>query len=232
MVVDDDDEIRSLLSGFLTRHGYRVDTAADGRAMNKLLEVGAYDLIVLDLMLPGVDGLTLCRQLRASSSVPVVILTALGEETERIVGLEMGADDYLPKPFSTRELLARIKAVLRRTHDVENERVKGKVLKFDGWRLHIGTRELNAPDGSLLPLTSGEFDLLVALAQRPHRVLSRDHLMDLTRGRVANAFDRSIDVQLSRLRRKIEPDSSAPKLIKTVRGGGYVFAVDVQRDDA
>lgn len=232
MVVDDDDEIRSLLGDFLRRHGFRADTAADGRAMRRLLEVGAYDLIVLDLMLPGEDGLALCRQLRATSDVPVIMLTALNEETERIVGLEMGADDYLAKPFSPHELLARVKAVLRRPRDsTARGPGAGQVLRFEGWCLHVGRRELHAANGTLLPLTSGEFDLLVALAQRPQRVLSRDNLLDLTRGRATAAFDRAVDVQLSRLRRKIEADPSAPKLIKTVRGGGYMFATEVEETD-
>ena len=229
LVVDDDREIRSLLGDFLGRHGYRVDTAADGRAMARLLEVGAYDLVVLDLMLPGEDGLLLCRRLRETSQLPVIMLTALAEETERIVGLEMGADDYLTKPFSPRELLARIKAVLRRSGGSAPRLEVGTLLCFDGWRIDVGKRELRSPDGVVLPLTAGEFDLLVAFAQHPQRVLDRDQLLDLTRGRAATAFDRAIDVQLSRLRRKIEADPAEPRLIKTVRGGGYQFTPTVER---
>ena len=230
LIVDDDSEIRDLLGRYLRKHGYRVDAAADGRAMTRLLETGRFDLVVLDLMLPGEDGLSLCRRLRASSDLPIIMLTAMGEETDRIVGLEMGADDYLPKPFNPRELLARIKAVLRRgggQHRPDEQAAAG--LEFDGWRIELGRRELLDPDGAPVPLTSGEFDLLLALAERPQRVLTRDQLLDLTRGRSAQPFDRSIDVQLSRLRRKIEVDRKAPQLIKTVRGGGYMLAAKVER---
>ncbi len=230
LIVDDDPEIRDLLGRYLKKHGYRVDRAADGREMARLLETGRFDLVVLDLMLPGEDGLSLCRRLRASSDLPVIMLTAMGDETDRIVGLEIGADDYLPKPFNPRELLARIKAVLRRggaLRPPEGETPAG--LEFDGWRIDVGRRELFAPDGVLVPLTSGEFDLLLALAERPQRVLSRDQLLDLTKGRAAQPFDRSIDVQLSRLRRKIEADPKEPQLIKTVRGGGYMLTARVTR---
>lgn len=228
LIIDDDRELRQLLTAFLTRHEFRVDAAADGRAMNKLLETVRFDLIVLDLMLPGEDGLALCRRLRSASTIPIIMLTALAEETDRIVGLEMGADDYLVKPFNPRELLARIRAVLRRTGSASGlSRSGGKTLAFAGWRLDLSRRELYSPDGVLMPLTGGEFDLLVAFAERPQRILNRDQLLDLTRGRAATAYDRSIDVQLSRLRRKIEADPNQPVLIKTVRGGGYVFQPDV-----
>lgn len=231
LIVDDDRELRQLLTTFLARHGCRVDAAADGRAMAKLLEAGRFDLIVLDLMLPGEDGLALCRRLRAESTLPVIMLTALADETDRIVGLEMGADDYLVKPFNPRELLARIKAVLRRTAAVSgNPREDGTTLVFEGWRLDLAKRELHSPEGVLMPLTGGEFDLLTAFAEHPQRVLNRDQLLDLTRGRTAGAYDRSIDVQLSRLRRKIEADPNDPMLIKTVRGGGYLFAPRVVRE--
>jgi two-component system OmpR family response regulator len=235
LIVDDDREIRDLLARFLRKHGYRVDTAADGRAMTRLLEVGRFDLIVLDIMMPGEDGLSLCRRLRATSDLPVVMLTAVGEDTDRIVGLEMGADDYVTKPFNPRELLARIKAVLRRAGtpraiaSAASAEAGGSVLAFDRWRLDLARRELRAADGTLTPLTAGEFDLMVAFAEHPGRVLSRDQLLDLTRGRAAVAFDRSIDVQLSRLRRKIERDPKAPELIKTVRGGGYILSCPVER---
>jgi two-component system OmpR family response regulator len=230
LIVDDDSEIRDLLARFLKKHGYRVETAGDGRAMQRVMETARFDLVVLDLMMPGEDGLSLCRKLRATSEMPVIMLTALGEETDRIIGLEMGADDYLAKPFNPRELLARIKAVLRRSGRI-HPAIDGdeeKVLAFEGWTLNLGRRELFAPDGSLTPLTAGEFDLLVALAKRPQRVLSRDQLLDLTRGRQSVPFDRSIDIQISRLRRKIEADSKDPALIKTVRGGGYVFTPAVK----
>lgn len=231
LIVDDDKEIRQLLSDFLVQHGYRVDTAADGRAMDKLLEVGRFNLIVLDLMLPGEDGLALCRRLRAGSTLPVIMLTALAEETDRIVGLEMGADDYVVKPFSPRELLARIKAVLRRSHGaLPQVGDSANALRFDGWRLDLTRREVHTPEGVLLPLSAGEFDLLAAFAEHPQRVLTRDQLLDLTKGRSAGAFDRSVDVQLSRLRRKIEDDPNDPTLIKTVRGGGYLFAPCVTRE--
>jgi two-component system OmpR family response regulator len=231
LIVDDDAEIRDLLVRYLGRHGFRVDGAADGRAMHRLLKDGRFDLVVLDLMLPGEDGLSLCRRLRAETDLPVIMLTAVGEEIDRIVGLEMGADDYLAKPFNPRELLARIRAVLRRSRiapPVDDSR-RPAVLTFAGWRLDPARRELHAPDGALVPLTGGEFDLLQALALRPNRVLSRDQLLDLSRDRGAQLFDRSIDVQLSRLRRKIETDPKDPKLIKTVRGGGYVLSAEVAR---
>lgn len=230
LIVDDDREIRDLTARFLRKHGFRVDDAANGREMDAQLADGKFDLVVLDLMMPGEDGLSICRRLRADSAIPVIMLTALGEETDRIVGLEMGADDYLPKPFNPRELLARIKAVLRRAGtavDDDPPDTAGRALRFAGWTLDLARRELHAPDDALVPLTAGEFDLLVALAERPQRVLSRDQLLDLTRGREAGPFDRSIDVQLSRLRRKIEDDPRNPALIKTVRGGGYMLAADV-----
>ncbi|HYD30063.1 MAG TPA: response regulator [Azospirillaceae bacterium] len=226
LVVDDDREIRSLLSQFLTRHGYRVSTAKDGPEMMKALEAGRIDLVILDLMLPGEDGLSLCRRLRAESTTPVIMLTAMGDETDRIVGLEMGADDYIAKPFSPRELLARVKAVLRRVSLAVaggGPAVSGRALVFDGWRLDMAKRELTSPDGVLVQLSAGEFDLLTAFAEHPQRVLTRDQLLDLTRGRAAAPFDRSIDVQVSRLRRKIEPDPREPTFIKTVRAGGYIF---------
>lgn len=231
LIVDDDREIRTLLGDFLAEHGCRVDTAADGRSMDKLLVVGRFDIIVLDLMLPGEDGLALCQRLRVTSTLPIIMLTALAAETDRIIGLEMGADDYVVKPFSPRELLARIKAVLRRKHSIP-QRVSGApdVLLFDGWKLDLSRREVRTPDGVLLPLSAGEFDLLAAFAEHPQRVLSRDQLLDLTKGRVGGPFDRSIDVQLSRLRRKIEVDPNDPVLIKTVRGGGYLFSSSVDRE--
>lgn len=227
LVVDDDREILSLVSSFLSRHGYRVSTARDGAAMMRVLDEARIDLIVLDLMLPGEDGLSLCRRLRATRRTPIVMLTAMGEETDRIVGLEMGADDYLAKPFSPRELLARIKAVLRRAGPGGTEEPAGRVLEFEGWRLDRARRELRAPDGVLVQLSAGEYELLVAFAEHPRRVLSRDRLLDLARGRVAAPFDRSIDVQVSRLRRKIEADPKDPVMIKTVRSGGYVFTPEV-----
>lgn len=231
MIVDDDREIRSLLAQFLAKHGYRVTAAKDGQEMTRLMEAARVDLLVLDLMLPGEDGLSICRRLRAGGDLPIIMLTAMGEETDRVVGLEMGADDYLPKPFGPRELLARIKAVLRRAAlppppvaaNGGAPESAGKILRFENWTLDLARRELHSPDGVLVALSAGEYDLLAALAERPQRVLSRDQLLDLARGRAAVPFDRAIDVQVSRLRRKIEADPADPQIIKTVRGGGYMF---------
>ncbi|WP_119301442.1 response regulator [Dongia deserti] len=237
LVVDDDREIRSLLSKFLTKNGLRVSVAADGREMRRMLDESKIDLIVLDVMLPGDSGLTLCGQLRATTTIPILMLTAVSEDTDRIIGLEMGADDYLPKPFNPRELLARIRAILRRADDrapavVGVEAEAEVTLAFDGWAISPGRRQLLDPAGQPVDLTGGEFDLLLALVERPQRVLSRDRLLDLTKGRAASLFDRSIDVQIGRLRRKLEnaaPGSGA--LIATVRGGGYMFTAGVTRSD-
>lgn len=234
LIVDDDREIRELLARFLDKHGLRVSTAGDGRDMKQALVDWNIDLIVLDLMLPGEDGLTLCRNLRAKSSLPVIMLTAMGEETDRIIGLEMGADDYLAKPFNPRELLARIKAVLRRTDASSTQSHEGSLnteakYRFAGWSLDTGKRELMSASGVLVPLSSGEFNLLHTFIERPGRILSRDQLLDMTSGREALPFDRSIDVQISRLRRKIEEDPANPSMIKTVRSGGYMFTPTVER---
>ena len=233
LVVDDDREIRDLVERFLTKNGYRVTTVQDGKAMRRALADWHIDLIILDLMLPGEDGLSLCRDLRAKSDIPVIMLTMKSEETDRIIGLEMGADDYLPKPFNPRELLARMRAVLRRVAQAPAApaAVRQKVLRFEGWCLDIGLRRLTSPDGLVVDVSAGEFDLLVALVERPQRVLSRDQLLDLTHGRAEAPFDRSIDMQISRLRRKIETDPREPELIKTVRGGGYVFTARVVQDE-
>jgi two-component system OmpR family response regulator len=229
LIVDDDKELCALLSKFLTQQGYRVSVAHDGHAMQLALDDTRVNLIILDLMLPGEDGLVLCRRLRASSTLPIIMLTAMGEEVDRIVGLEMGADDYLPKAANPRELLARIRAVLRRAGaaDAGTPADKNRILEFVGWRLDVAQRQLFSPSNALVPLRAGEFDLLLALAERPQRVLTRDQLLDLSRGRTANNFDRSIDVQISRLRRKIEHDPKEPTLIKTVRNGGYILAASV-----
>ncbi len=238
LVVDDDKEIRNLLSKFLTKNGFRVSVAADGREMRRVLAEAKIDLIVLDLMLPGESGLTLCGQLRATTSTPIIMLTAVSEETDRIIGLEMGADDYLPKPFNPRELLARIRAILRRTEDRTAVAVGASgeseaVFTFDGWKLQPARRQLLDPAGNQVELTGGEFDLLVTLVERPQRVLSRDRLLDLTKGRAASLFDRSIDVQIGRLRRKLETTvAGAGALIATVRGGGYMFTGTVTGGDA
>jgi two-component system OmpR family response regulator len=238
LVVDDDKEIRSLLSKFLAKNGLRVSVAADGREMRRVLDEAKIDLIVLDLMLPGDSGLTLCGQLRATTTIPVLMLTAIAEDTDRIIGLEMGADDYLAKPFNPRELLARIRAILRRAEDrptapsSSSEAESEVALAFDGWTIQPGRRQLLDPSGRAVELTGGEFDLLVTLAERPQRVLSRDRLLDLTKGRAASLFDRSVDVQIGRLRRKLENASAgAGALIATVRGGGYMLTAAVTRTD-
>ena len=230
LIVDDDREIRDLTGRYLGKHGFRVESAADAKAMDRLLRDGRFDLIVLDLMLPGEDGLSICRRLRVSTRIPILMLTAVAEDTDRIIGLEIGADDYLTKPFNPRELLARIRAVLRRAEGQGSaaDPVEG-VLTFSGWKLDPARRELRDPDGVLVELTAGEFGLLTALVERPRRVLSRDRLLDLTRSRDAQPFDRSIDVQVSRLRRKIETDPKNPEMIKTVRAGGYIFTLPVER---
>jgi two-component system OmpR family response regulator len=225
LIIDDDPEIRLLLTNFLQRNGFRVTGGGDGRAMRRTLAEARIDLILLDIMLPGEDGLSLCRDVRARTDIPIIMITARGEETDRIVGLEIGADDYLPKPFSPRELLAHVRAVLRRSGG-DHRRRQGDIdrISFAGWMLHIAERRLSDPAGNEVMLTAGEFDLLRVLAERPGRVLTRDQLLDLTRGRAATIFDRSIDAQISRLRRKIESDPANPVFIKTVRSGGYVFA--------
>lgn len=233
LVVDDHREIRDLVSRALSKEGFRVSTAADGKAMRQILADARIDLILLDLMLPGEDGLMLCRDLRAKSAIPIIMLTAKGDEVDRVIGLEMGADDYLPKPFGTRELTARIRAVLRRAQagsTAQADRPIARVFRFDRWVLNADSRELLREDGVVVPLSTGEYDLLLALVERPQHVLSRDQLLDLARGRASGAFDRSVDTQVSRLRRKIERDPGDPKIIKTVWGGGYVFAAAVTRE--
>jgi len=225
LIVDDHREIRDLVARALSKEGFRVSAAGDGRAMHKVLADARIDLILLDLMLPGEDGLTLCRGLRAQSNIPIIMLTAKGDEVDRVIGLEMGADDYLPKPFGSRELIARIRAVLRRGRlDPDAQAAaRPKRYRFDRWALDVGARELVREDGVTVPLSSGEYDLLIALIEHPHRVLSREQLLDLARGRAATAFDRSIDTQVSRLRKKIEPDPEHPRYIRTVRNEGYLF---------
>jgi len=232
LIVDDHREIRDLVSRALTKDGFRVSAAADGKAMRKIMADGRIDLILLDLMLPGEDGLSLCRTLRAQSNIPIIMLTAKGDEVDRVVGLEMGADDYLSKPFGSRELIARIRAVLRRTRDAAVNRSghRSKRYQFDRWQLDADTRELLRSDGVTVPLSTGEYDLLIALVERPQRVLSREQLLDLARGRSANALDRSIDTQVSRLRKKLETDPAEPRIIRTVWGGGYVFTPAVKHE--
>lgn len=231
LIVDDDPELRRLIGEFLGKHGFDVSLASDALEMDSVLERQRVDLIVLDLMMPGEDGLSVCRRLAATRRVPVVMLSAASEETDRIVGLEVGADDYIRKPCSPRELLARIRAVLRRAADRKDADppVDRDLYDFAGWRLDMIRRELRSPDGVLVNLSSGEFALLRAFLEHPQRVLTRDQLLDYARGRDAFAYDRAIDVQVSRLRRKLESASSETELIKTVRNEGYVFATPVRR---
>ena len=232
LIVDDHREIRDLISRALTKEGFRVSAAADGRAMRKVMADGRIDLILLDLMLPGEDGLALCRAVRTDSNIPIIMLTAKGEQVDRVIGLEMGADDYLSKPFGSRELIARIKAVMRRSQDTKTKDTseqRRKSYHFGRWGLDTGTRALLRDDGVTVPLSTGEYDLLIALVERPQRVLNRDQLLDLARGRSAAGLDRSIDTQVSRLRKKLETDPADPKIIKTVWGGGYMFMPAVSR---
>ncbi|MGE3991347.1 response regulator [Pseudorhodoplanes sp.] len=227
LIVDDHREIRELVGRALVKEGFRVSAAADGRAMHRMLADGRIDLILLDLMLPGEDGLSLCRSLRAKSDIPIIMLTAKGDEIDRVIGLEMGADDYLPKPFGSRELIARIRAVLRRNRQSEPPPHRPAQYRFDRWRLDTASRELVRSDGVTVALSTGEYDLLIAFVERPQRVLSREQLLDLARGRAAANFDRAIDTQVSRLRKKIEHEPADPKIIKTVWGGGYTFTAAV-----
>ena len=227
-ILDDDPEIRSLLEQNLRGAGFEVSTASNGRDLKTILEHQTIDLIVLDLMLPGEDGLTICRELRAESNIPIIMLTAMTHEADRIIGLEMGADDYLTKPFSPRELVARIKATLRRQGMVTTQSEdRRRTAVFEGWKLDVVRRELRDPDDVLVDLTSGEFDLLAALIERPNRLMTRDLLLDITKGRQADVFDRSIDITISRLRQKIEEDPKNPQFIKTVRGKGYIFSAEI-----
>lgn len=229
LVVDDDQGIRTLVSEFLQTNGFAVAIAADGKGMwAQLASTAQPQLIVLDLMMPGQSGLDLCRELRKTSSVPIIMLTAKGDEIDRIIGLEVGADDYLAKPFNPRELLARIHAVLRRSGNVGRAAAGSAIFQFSGWRLDALKRELTNPVGVVVDLSTGEYDLLLAFLEAPQRVLSRDYLLEQARNRSAESFDRAIDVQISRLRRKIESDG---EMIKTIRGAGYMFAPDVTRSN-
>ena len=229
LVVDDDPEIRQLLKTYLEKNGFLVSMAAEGTGMWAALEQARIDLIVLDLMLPGVDGMELCRTLRASSRIPVIMLTARGDEMDRILGLEMGADDYLAKPFSARELLARIKVVLRRVRDLPIDPMADAPdqLVFSNWLLDSRTQNLKSPDGVVIPLSNAEYRLLHVLLTHPNRALTRDQLLDLTQGRDSGPFDRSIDVLIGRLRKRLGDDAKQPTLIKTLRGRGYMLASKV-----
>src|ERR1700750_2560592 len=223
LMVDDDPGIRDVVSDFLVRHGYVVETAADAQSMEKVLAQGPVDLIVLDVMLPGEDGLAICRRLSKPDGPAIIMLSAMGEETDRSVGLELGADDYLPKPCNPRELLARIRAVLRRRREprVSDERLAA-ACEFAGWRLDLVRHELRSPQGVVVNLSSGEFSLLRAFVERPQRVLTRDQLLEFARGPDSDAFDRAIDVQISRLRRKLDDGGGGHELIRTIRNEGYM----------
>src|SRR5579872_33821 len=232
LVVDDQQEICDVVKDYLTGEGYLVSTAHDGSAMRRVLGQAHIDLVILDLMLPGEDGLSLARELRSESGIGIIILTGRGETVDRIIGLEMGADDYLPKPFHLRELLARVKSVLRRVSArgaAQEAAAPGRSkARFAGWNLDLATRELVSPAGGEVRLTTGEFDLLAAFVKNANQVLSRDRLLDLARNREAGPFDRTIDVQVGRLRRKLEDDPQRPTIIKTVRGTGYIFTPTVE----
>lgn len=230
LIVDDDNEIRTLLGDYLQKNGFAVTSVADGKSMQAALDAGGISLIVLDLMLPGEDGLVLCRNIRSKSEMPVLMLTAKGDDLDRIVGLEMGADDYLAKPFNPRELLARIKSILRRAKTLP-ESLKSEeadVVLFSGWRLNTLSRQLTSPKGVAVPLSGSEYRLLMVFIDHANRILNRDLLMDLCRGREMFPFDRSIDVQVSRLRQRLGDDAKEPTLIKTIRGEGYMLAAKVE----
>ncbi len=238
LLVDDDPDICQLLSDFLGKHCYRVSTCHNGDDMQIIHDREKIDLIILDIMLPGDDGFTLCRKIRETAATPIIMLTAVNTETDMVAGLETGADDYVAKPFSPRQLLARIKAVLRRSRQAitlppeTNNNTEGTLsplplIKFMEWTLDQNKRRLLTPDGLVVPLSAGEYDLLLAFVKNPQRVLTRDQLLDITREREAVPFDRTIDVQVGRLRRKIEEDPKNPQIIKTIRGGGYQFATKV-----
>jgi two-component system, OmpR family, response regulator len=230
LVVEDDRETRNLIAKYLRTNACNVTTATDGREMVRAMTDRRVDLLILDVMLPGEDGLSLCRKVRSESQTPIIMLTARSEDVDRIMGLEMGADDYLGKPFNPRELLARINAVLRRqvAAKIASATDGASVLAFAGWRIDLRLRELRNPDGARVAMTSAEFDLLQTFCERPGRVLSRDSLLDLTQGRNAGSFERSIDVLVSRIRRKIETDPQDATMIKTVRSGGYMFTPAVE----
>ena len=229
LLVDDEREIREPLASYLTRNGVRVTKAENAAAARQMLSAYAIDLVLLDIMMPGEDGLALAGFIRATTAVPIILLTAKTEEMDRVVGLEIGADDYVTKPFSPRELLARIKAVLRRAGEARVRAPDADTYGFGPWLLKSGERELVGEDNFAIPLSTGEYNLLHAFVTHPRRVLSRDQLLDLSQGRELAAFERSIDNHISRLRKKIEADPASPKLIKTVWGGGYMLAAEVKR---
>jgi two-component system OmpR family response regulator len=229
LIVDDDRDIRKSLGDYLSRHGFRTSLASHGREMERVLTTARIDLIVLDVMLPGEDGFSICRRLQETSRVPVILLTALAESTERVVGLELGADDYVVKPFDPRELVARIKSVLRRSAMLPRGRQRSRgVVQFERWRFDFSRKEVVGPDEAVVRLSSGEHLLLITFIEHAGMTLSREQLLDLTKGRQAQVFDRSIDNQISRLRRKLEADPRNPCIILTMWGGGYSFAPELK----
>jgi two-component system OmpR family response regulator len=234
-IVEDDPEIRALSTSLFEREGFEAAPCENARALDALMAQRRPALIVMDVMMPGEDGLSVCRRIAVNNGPPVILVTARGEDIDRIIGLEIGADDYLAKPFNPRELIARARAVLRRARPSTESAVAGpaggesEVYQFEGWRLDAASRDFTNPNGQSVELSAGEYDLLMAFVKHPQRVLSRDFLMDWTKGREATAFDRSVDVMMSRLRRKLGDDSASPRLIRTVRNGGYLFAASVAR---
>ncbi len=232
LLVDDDAEIRELLSEYLLGYGIETTAVADGAALRQVFMPGRFELVILDLMLPGEDGIALCRMLRAQYSVPIIMLTARGEAADRVLGLEIGADDYVVKPFDPRELVARIRSLQRRvagSNDAAGDTLDADEIRFNDWRLNRVTRQLTDPAGMLIPLSNAEFRLLWVFIERPRRLLTRDQLLDAARGRAAEAFDRSIDLLVSRLRQKLNDDPKAPRLLKTMRGEGYMFDARVSK---
>lgn len=226
LVVDDDPELRELITAYLSKQGYEIVAVGDGRAMDHAFQAGGVDLVILDLMLPGEDGLDIAKRLKQTTDVPIIIVSAQGEEIDRIVGLEVGADDYIGKPFNPRELLARVRAVLRRVRGSGTVGPLARIVEFGDFRLDLNAHLLTR-DGTTVPLTSGEFDLLGILVRHPNQVLDRDRILDLLTGAERSPFDRSIDVRITRLRSKIEPDPSSPVFIRTIWGKGYMFCPDV-----
>ncbi|MCE8039580.1 MULTISPECIES: response regulator [unclassified Halomonas] len=229
VVVDDHDDIRDLVREYLEHHGYKVSVAESGAALRQILERKTVDLIILDVMMPGEDGISLCKEIRATEDTPIIFLTAMAEDADRIIGLELGADDYLVKPFNPRELLARIRAVLRRAINSTQARtiLNRRIVRIDHWKLDLGRQEIFGDDGVGIPLSTAEFRLLKVFIERPGLILSREQLLDLTAGRTADIFDRSIDNQVSRLRKKIEDNPKSPTIIKTHWGGGYSLCAEV-----
>ncbi len=229
VVVDDDDDIRSSLAKYLRKHGFRVSVAANGEELNQVLATANADLLILDIMLPGDDGLTICRRVLETRQLPIIFLTALAEDVDRILGLELGADDYVTKPFNPRELLARIKSVMRRSQMLPNKpRIAKGVVKFDRWQFDISRKEIMGSDNVAIRLSSGEHLVLVSLIEHAGSTLTRDQLLNLTKGREAQLFDRSIDNVISRLRRKLEIDPKKPLIIQTQWGNGYAFVADLE----